>query len=187
MLSPVATKILNVTFYEIGWFFCVLGGAWDYPLAGALFALALCAVHLFLSKSRSSEAKLMLTACLLGVIIDSAQQALGLFTFKSNQNWVLWLPPWVFVIWAQFATLFRYALFWLKGRYFLAALFGSLGGPLAYWAGIRLGAASFGPDPVAAILCLGVVWAVVIPALCYISCLIDDKEGTYRWPSDLTR
>jgi hypothetical protein len=181
MLPPLATKILNVTLYQIGWFCCVLGAAWGYPLTGSLSALALCAVHIVLAKTRMSEVKLMLSACLLGVIVDSAQQAFGLLFFKSSPGWPLWLPPWVFVIWAQFATLFHYALYWLKGRYLLAGLFGMVGGPLAYWAGIRMGAASFGNNPVITIMVLALVWATVTPALCRWSVYLDEHEGAYRW------
>ncbi len=123
----------------------------------------------------------MLAACLLGVIIDSTQQALGLFTFKADPGWPLWLPLWVFVIWAQFATLFHYALYWLKGRTLLAVIFGFFGGPLAYWAGIRMGAASFGENPVATIIVLALVWAIVTPVLLCLSDYLDKEEGVYRW------
>jgi hypothetical protein len=181
MLSPLATKLLNVAIYQVGWFCCVLGGANGFPVAGALTALALCIVHLVLAKARSSEAKLMLFACLLGVLVDSTQQALGLFTFKTDPGWPLWLPLWVFVIWAQFATLFHYALYWLKGRYLLAGIFGLLGGPLAYWGGIRMGAATFGENPVATIIVLAFVWATVTPLLCRVSAYLDEEEGIYRW------
>ena len=117
----------------------------------------------------------------MGVIVDSSQQALGLFTFKTDPSWPLWLPLWVFVIWAQFATLFHYALHWLKGRTLISAIFGLVGGPLAYWGGIQLGAASFGEDPTVTLIVLAVVWAVVIPALVRLSDFFDTEEGAYQW------
>lgn len=181
MLTPLATKIVNLCLYQTGWFCCVLGGAWGHPVAGGVLALLLAGVHLLLAGSPRSEALLMLAACLIGVIVDSSQQALGLFAFKAEPDWPLWLPLWVFVIWAQFASLFRYALYWLKGRYLLAGIFGMIGGPLAYWAGIRMGAASFGENPVATIIVLALVWATVTPALCALSVYLDEQEGTYRW------
>lgn len=181
MLPPLATKIVNVALYQVGWFCCVLGGAWGYPVIGGLLALCLAGIHLLLASSRKTEALLMVTACLFGVIVDSTQQALGLFDFKTEPGWPLWLPLWVFVIWAQFATLFHYALYWLKGRYLLAGLFGMIGGPLAYWAGIRMGAASFGENPLAAVIVLALVWATLTPALCRFSVYLDDQEGAYRW------
>ncbi len=64
-------------FTRLGWFCCVLGAARGYSFLGALVALFLAAVHLLLAGSRKSEAMLMLGACLLGVSVDSAQQALG--------------------------------------------------------------------------------------------------------------
>lgn len=179
-LSPTATKLLNFAIYQAGWFCCVLGASWGYPVAGALAALSLAGLHLFLASSRKNEMILMLVACLLGVVIDSTQQALGLFSFTRHPMWPLWLPLWVFVIWAQFATLFHYALHWLSGRYLLAATLGLLGGPLAYWAGIRMGAAAFGNNPTLTMVVLASVWSVVTPLLCRLSAAIDPHEGCYR-------
>lgn len=181
-LPPLTTKLLNVTIYQVGWFCCVLGAAWGFPIAGALCALLLAGLHLLLAVCRKNEALLMLAACLLGILIDSLQQALGLFSFTRDPVWPFWLPLWVVVIWAQFATLLRYALHWLTGRYGLAAVLGGLGGPLAYWGGIRLGAASFGDKPILTIMTLSLVWALVTPLLCRLSDLIDKSEGRYRLP-----
>lgn len=181
MLTPLATKLLNITLYQVGWFCCVLGGAWGHPVAGGMLALLLVGIHLRLARSGKSEALLMLSACLVGIIVDSTQQAVGLFRFKSDPAWPLWLPLWVFVIWAQFATLFHYALYWLKGRFLLAGLLGLFGGPLAYWAGIRMGAATFGEDPAVTMIVLALVWALVTPAIGRLSVYFDDQEGIYKW------
>lgn len=179
-MSLLATKLLNVALYQAGWFCCVLGAAWDHPVLGALCALLLAGVHLLLARSRKAEALLMLAACMIGVAVDSTQQSLGVFTFKADPGWPLWLPLWVFVIWAQFATLLRYALHWLRGRYLLAALLGMVGGPLAYGAGIRLGAARLGEDPLFSLASLAIVWALVTPALFWLSDRVGGGEGTYR-------
>ncbi|HEY5673398.1 MAG TPA: DUF2878 domain-containing protein [Malonomonas sp.] len=180
MLSVTLSKVINVVLYQLGWFSCVLGAAWGYPLFGSLFALLLLAIHLLLAAERKAEMKLMLCACLLGVVIDSSQQALGVFSFKTDPDWPLWLPLWIFIIWAQFATLFRFALFWLSGRYLLAALFGLVGGPLAYWGGVRLGAAQFGANPLFSIIMLALVWALVTPLLFWLSSRNMPREGLYR-------
>lgn len=183
-MAPLATKLLNITLYQAGWFCCVLGAAQDRPIIGAFSALMLAGVHLFLSRSRKSEGLRMLGACLLGITMDSIQQELGVFTFKTDPQWPLWLPLWVFVIWAQFATLFRYALYWLSGRYLLAAMLGMVGGPLAYWGGIQLGAAELGNHPFFSFASLAVVWALVTPALFWMSDRLPAGEGEYRrvWP-----
>jgi hypothetical protein len=180
MLSATLSKVINVVLYQLGWFSCVFGAALGFPIGGAVGALALVIVHLLLTDARKAELQLLLAACLLGVAVDSLQQAAGLFTFKSDPRWPLWLPLWVFVIWAQFATLFRFALHWLSGRYLLAALFGTIGGPLAYWGGIRLGAATFGDSPQLTLIILASAWALVMPLLLWLRQKLAGTEGGYR-------
>jgi len=173
-------KGINMVLYQLGWFSCVLGAAWEQPLAGAGLALFLLLIHLLLADNRPAELKLIAAACLCGIMVDSLQQASGLFTFRTDPRWPLWLPLWVFVIWAQFATLFRHALYWLNRRYLLGALFGFFGGPLAYWSGIRLGAAEFGHAPAITLIVLAAVWSLVVPLLLWLHQQIDTREGFYR-------
>ena len=174
------SMLINFILFQLGWFACVLGGAWGYPIRGALLALMLVGVHLLLTGVWCRELRLVIAACVLGVTVDSLQQAAGIFAFTQSPGWPLWLPPWVFVIWAQFATLFHYALRWLAGRYLLAAVFGGVGGPLAYWAGIRLGAATFGPEPVLSVACLAMTWALVTPFLLWLAEVFEAGDGRYR-------
>lgn len=179
-MSSFATKLLNVGLYQLGWFCCVVGAAWDYPVIGAMLALGLTGIHLLLADSRKAECTLMVGSCLIGVMVDSIQQELGVFTFKMQPGWPLWLPLWVLVIWAQFATLFHYALAWLSGRYLLAAILGAFGGPLAYWGGVSLGAAVFGENPGLSLMALAVTWALVTPALLWLSDQGPGGEVCYR-------
>ncbi|PLX98911.1 MAG: DUF2878 domain-containing protein [Desulfuromonas sp.] len=182
MLSANLSKILNLALYQIGWFCCVLGAAGNYSLAGAGIALLLIAIHLLLADNREAELTLVLLTTLYGVLLDSLQQAAGLLLFKSDPRWPFWMPLWVFIIWAQFATLFRYALNWLGGQYLLGALFGFFGGPLAYWSGVRLGAAEFGRIPLLSLGILAVVWSLSVPLLLRLRQMGSFKEGRYRIP-----
>lgn len=178
----MTTNIINVSLYQAGWFSCVLGAAWDYPISGAIIAVTLTGLHVFLASHPKAELKVMFFACVLGVVVDSIQQAAGVFTFRQAAHWPLWLPLWVFVIWAQFATLFHYALRWLAGRYVLAAIFGFLGGPLAYWSGAKLGAAHFGENLLFSFLSLAITWTVVTPFLVWLSHRAGEGESHYRFP-----
>jgi len=76
------------------------------------------------------------------------------------------------------ATLLRYALSWLAGRYALGALLGAVGGPLAYASGIRLGAAEFGRPLVPSLLTLAGVWLVVTPALLWLEARLRSSRGS---------
>ena len=178
-MSPGISKITNVILYELGWACCVLGAAWGNPVIGGGLALCLVLAHLWLSEDRFGELRLMLVVMLLGLLVDSGQQAMNLFRFKPDGLGMV-LPLWVFVIWAQFATLFHYALSWLSTRYLLAFLLGAIGGPLAYGGGIRLGAAEFGHHPIFSLAMLAVMWALVVPFLVWLSGQIGTMPGRYR-------
>ena len=179
-MSPMKSKLLNILLYQLGWFCCVLGAAWGYPLSGALSALLLLLVHLLLNDLWIAELKLILVTCLLGILVDSLQQMFGVLTFKVDPNWALWLPLWVFVIWAQFASLLRFSLNWLSGRYLLGVGLGLIGGPLAYWGGVRIGAAEFGDNVLLSLASLALVWALMIPLLLWVRSRIAAPEGQYR-------
>ncbi len=173
-------KMINLALYQLGWFSCVIGAGQGFPRSGALVALLLIAIHLLLATERDAEVRLMIFAGLLGALVDSAQQALGVVTFKDDPGWPLWLPAWILIIWVQFATLFRFALHWLAGRYLLAAFFGMLGGPFAYWSGVQLGAAQFGDNLLFSVLSLALVWALVVPSLVWLSSRFKPCPGRYR-------
>ncbi|SHJ04120.1 Protein of unknown function [Malonomonas rubra DSM 5091] len=178
-MSAGASKIVNAVLYELGWACCVFGAAWGYPLLGGGLALLLVLVHLWLAQERRTEVRLIALAIALGILVDSSQQAFGLLSFKPDALG-LWLPLWVFVIWAQFATLFHYALSWLVDRPLVAMLFGLVGGPLAYGGGIRLGAAEFGPNPTLSLIVLAVIWSLVVPLMAWLSTRIGYPSGQYR-------
>ncbi|MFO7982545.1 MAG: DUF2878 domain-containing protein [Desulfuromonadales bacterium] len=181
-MPRLAANITNIILYQLGWFSCVLGAAWGRPGLGAASAMGLMAVHLWLARSRKEEIRLMAGACILGITVDSAQQAIGVFSFTGEPAWPLTVPLWVAVIWAQFATLFHFALKWLAGRYLLAACLGMVGGPLAYGAGIKLGAASFEGDVALSMASLAIVWSVATPILLWWSERNSGTRGGYRQP-----
>lgn len=180
MMPAMKSKLLNFLLYQLGWFSCVLGAAWGFPLSGGIAALLLLLIHLLLTDSRIAELRLILFACLLGVLVDSLQQAFGVLTFKADPGWPLWLPLWVFVIWAQFASLLRFSLNWMAERYLLGVGLGLIGGPLAYWGGVRIGAAEFGDNLLLSLSSLAVVWGVMIPLLLWMRSRIAATEGQYR-------
>jgi len=72
-------------------------------------------------------------------------------------------PAWMAMLWASFATTLRHGLGWMRGRWTLAAALGAASGPLAFWAGERLGALELGGTP--ALLALAVEWGAALPLL----------------------
>lgn len=182
------TPLLNFLLYQIGWFCCVLGAAWHLPWLGMSVALGLVGAHFWLATDRTTQLKLVLMATGIGFVIDSTQLWMGVFAFPSGVV-VDWLPPpWMSVLWVQFATTFHYSMRWLSGRYSLSAFFGLVGAPLAFFAGERLGAVEFLSPRVAHYAVLALLWAVAVPTLIYVSDLLlaHSSHGPgYRRPTKL--
>lgn len=151
--------VINFAIYQVIWFLSILGES-----KGALLALPLLGVHLIFFAERKSDLKMMLVLLSAGLVIDGSLYHAGFFEFNES---AIPIPFWLAVIWLALATLPHHSLSWLKERPFLSAIFGALGGPLAYWAGVRLGAASFNWPLVSSLMLLGLIWAVLWPVVMY--------------------
>lgn len=178
------TNYLNFLLYELGWFACVLGVAWGYQWLGISITLGLVAVHLWLARDRAVQIRLMGCAALLGVAVDTVQLWTGTFRYPGGQLVEWFPPPCMPVLWLQFATILRYCLNWLSGRYLLAGLLALAGAPLAFVAGQSLGAIEFLPPRWLHVGVLGAVWSMCVPLLVYISDRLSSSsefEARYRW------
>lgn len=180
---------LNFALYYFGWFACILGPAWGYPWSGTLIAMVLIACHLALARRWREEVVLLLCSAVIGTVVDAVQIAIGTLYFPIGSV-VAWLPPpWMIVLWAQFAGTLHFSMGWLKGRPGLACFFGALGGPLAFLAGRRLGVVEFHPQVWPSLLSIGIVWALAMPLLLAMAARQDGTEGVgeYRVGSALRR
>ncbi len=104
-----SSRFLNFLLYQVGWLACVLGVSWNLQWLGVSIALCLVGIHFWLAADRSVQIKLACTAAAWGLIVDSTQLWLGVFAFPRG-SMVAWLPPpFMAVLWLQFATTFRYS------------------------------------------------------------------------------
>ncbi len=165
-------NIINFVLFQIGWFACVLGGAGQQPLLGVLIASAIITYHLWRAQQPRYEINLMLIAMLIGVIWDSLLVRFGLLDYSAGMLLPNTAPYWIVVLWALFATTLNLSLRWLKGKIGLAVVLGAIAGPLAYYAGARLGAVEF-VSINHAFLALATGWAIFTPLLVAISNKMD--------------
>lgn len=159
-------SLINLFLYNAVWLLCVTGGD-----RSACVALLLLAVHFLVSSCRKNDVRLAGILLVAGLLIDGTLAAVGFFSFHSPG---FPIPLWLATIWLALATLPNHSLTWLKGRPLLNAVFGAIGGPLAYWGGVRLGAATFNWPLPASLLLLAAVWALIWPLVM----LASDKTGT---------
>jgi hypothetical protein len=133
------------------------------------------AIHLALQENRRNEIKLLLAAGLLGFLFDTAFVAGGVFTPFPHLFPRPLSPPWMICLWLNFAATLNVSMSWLRGRYILAAAFGAVGGPLAYYSGARLGAMEALPTAWGLLL-LAIGWGFMTPLLVWFSLLFNRRS-----------
>ena len=163
-MNDLTRKAINVVLFQVAWFAAVLGAAKEMLWLGPLAMLPTLAIHLALQEDRRGEVKLLLAAGLLGFLFDSAFVAGGVFTPLRHLFPHPLSPPWMICLWLNFAATLNVSMAWLRGRYLLAAAFGAIGGPLAYYSGAKLGATEALPSTIGMLL-LAIGWGVMTPLL----------------------
>jgi hypothetical protein len=160
----MGVKLLNLILFQVAWFAAVLGAARGIPWLGPLALVPVLGVNLALSDQRSAELKLVLVSLLLGFLFDTALVAAGVFMPVQHLFPRPYSPPWMMGLWVNFALTLNVSLDWLRERLLLSALFGAIGGPLAYYGGARLGATDTVPTTLGLVV-LALGWGIMTPLL----------------------
>ena len=155
---------LNFAGYQAAWLIAVAAAGrgmwWPGVLACAAFVLAAA----WRSSERRADFRLALVAIACGLLLDGALTASGALRYAAAEPG-LPAPVWILGMWAAFAMTLRHSLRWLLPHAWLAALFGAIGGPLAYWGAARGFAAVEFVMPQAAIVLLMAGWAIALLVL----------------------
>ena len=175
-MKPLTHKAVNVILFQAAWFAAVLGAAQGMPWLGPLVMIPVLAIHLALLDNRLGELKLLLAAGVLGFLFDTAFVAGGIFTPLQHLFPRPFSPPWMICLWLNFAATLNVSMAWLRGRYLLAAAFGAIGGPLAYYSGAKLGATEALPTT-SGMLLLAIGWGAMTPLLVWLARVCGDQEN----------
>ncbi len=153
----------------LGFFWCwlalILGAFHDLvvPALGLLGCWT--ALHLFYSRTRMADLRLIALACLIGPLVDAALLAGHWIEYAAHRADNPLAPLWLFGCWANFALTLNHSTAWMRGRPWMAALFGAVSGPVSYLAGAALGAIELAGPAWVPLLVLALGWAVVMPLL----------------------
>ena len=162
------SKLWNFLLFQAGWLACVLGAAHQQVLWAVTGSLAYIAIHIWQAKSPKREFSLLLKVLIYGVVTDTLLMYLGLLDFRNAWPSPLLSPIWMWALWLLVASTLNGSLSWLRGKPVLGAFLGAVCGPFSYEAGVRMGAASWGPDgQILALALIGLVWAVAMPLFLY--------------------
>lgn len=169
--------VLNFVIFQACWLACVMSGAGGMPILGIAAVAAAATYHLRNARLPLREGMLLLAAAVIGMLWDGQLAGYGWLIYPSGMFHQWLAPTWIIAMWVSFATTLNVSLRWLHGRFALAAAFGGMGGPLAYWAGTRLGGVTFS-DPVIALSALAVGWALITPMLVALAMRLDGFAAT---------
>lgn len=157
--------VINFIIFQAAWFITVAGAGAGMPWAGPVFTLLWLVVHLSLFTDRPfAELNMLLSCAVVGYIADSLLVLTALVKFPEATQLGMPSTLWMVALWINLGMTLNISLAWLAKFPWLAALFGLIGGPLAYYLGSKLAAIVLLQD-VFSLLNIGLMWALAMPVL----------------------
>ncbi len=167
------SMITNFVLFQLGWFACVLGGAYGQALLGSLIAILVIAYHFYRANEAKKELLLLSIALIIGFIFESIVTAQGLARYSHGQVFDVIAPLWMILMWPLFATTLNLSMRWLKNLTpLLVSLVGVIFAPLAYYAGSQLGAVEY-DNLTLSLSIIAIAWAALLPVLVTLSLKLD--------------
>jgi hypothetical protein len=162
--------LINFVLFQLAWFAGILGAAHRQAFIGILVMVLCGVIHLrsLPRASRRAEYVLMFQCFCLGTLIDTVLMHAGIMVYASPNPIGFISPLWMSLLWVALAMTLNHSLAWLKNKYWLSAILGSIAGPLSYLAGIRLDAGSM-PHENYSLATLSIVWALTMPLIMFLS------------------
>ncbi|WP_117234378.1 DUF2878 domain-containing protein [Vibrio maerlii] len=147
--------------FQLLWFLAVLGQShyqvWLFALVVASYVWLMTLGKHFLSQAVAFS--------VVGVLVDSLNQAGGLFIFPSH-----FIPLWLVALWFAFgwyANLMAARLSTLPHLVVIAL--GAMGGALSYFAGVKFGAVEWGIPFMTTFIILMIEWALLTSLILFAS------------------
>ena len=163
------SKIMNALGYQAVWFSTLLSTSLGYFWFGFFSSLMFAGIMLRFGGKARADVRIVTIGLILGVAIDSLFAAGGWIQYAMPWTVASMAPLWIIALWLSFSFTLNHSMDFLRHNFVIAALFGLLGGPLAYWCADRVfNVIEYGTDISLVMIGLGLCWACVIPAIFYI-------------------
>ena len=170
-----SSRVANAMLFNLSWFAILV--TQSSIIAPVIVVLHLLAHFRFMDKRRG-ELVLVVGVTVCGAVIDQALFLTGVFKLAGQ---IAPAPLWMTCLWPVFATTLMHAFDGFQHRLVLAALFGAVGGPLSYLAGVGLTSVAFA-SPLWGPVIVGVLWASVFPLMLTFSARLNrDRDALQSW------
>lgn len=169
-------SLLNSLCYTAGWFWCVLFGIHGESLIATIGAVFLILFQLYFTKIKDialyiQDVLLAFCSVPLGVLLEIFFIQTNFIQYaKTNSTFP---PIWIVSLYPLFSLLLNHSLKIIKRNYLTSFLFGFLGAPLSYVAGISLGGLTFPYPLVPTWIMIGICWGLFLCLLTKIANIIE--------------
>jgi len=158
-------SLLNSVCYTTGWFWCVLFGIHNHTILAAFGAIFLILLQLYFTKIKDiavyiQDVLLAGFSIPLGAILEAFFIQTNLIDYINSSK--IRPPMWIICLYPLFALLVNHSLKLIKKSFLAAFLFGFLGAPLSYIAGISLGGLIFPYPLIQTWLIIGICWGLFL-------------------------
>lgn len=171
--------IKNLVLFKIGWAACVFGAAYNLAWIGIAAVIAIVVEHLRTAIQPQRELWLIAMAALIGIAWESFVVSAGLIAFNGSLINAGLAPLWIVAMWMLFATTLNVGMRWMKSAWWVGALAGLIGGPMAFYIGAELGAVTF-ESLAMSLTVIGLGWAMLMPLLIWAADLFDGYTESGR-------
>ena len=154
----------NLLANQLVWAVAVVGAAQGSSVPGVLGASLFLLLHLALLRDWRGEARFIGMLVLVGYPLDCLMSLSGLIEYRPANSFAGIAPPWILGLWVSIAATARHSLRPLLHKTPVAAVFGLLGAPFAYYTASVAQAITL-PEPVLALALIGLAWAILLVAL----------------------
>ena len=162
---------MHFFFFDLVWFLAVWGRE-DW-----LWLTALSVALLYVTAWRYLWARRIQLALLIGVglLAEYLVVSAGILSFTGTD----YLPHWLILLWFGFWAMALVVFTWLQNRYWLALIAGLIFGPITYFAGVRLGAASMETSFIWVGFSYSLMWGLLMLLVVKLIGQSADKEQRY--------
>lgn len=170
------TPLIISLCYTAGWFWCVLLGINGHTILAVTGAVPLILFQLYHIKNRDTAHYIqdVLLACFsvpLGTLLEMVFIQAHLVRYINSGPL---LPPlWIVFLYPLFSLFFNHTIKIIQKSYLASFLFGLLGAPLSYFAGLSLGGLTFSYPLAVTWIALGFCWGLFLCLLTKIAKTIE--------------
>jgi hypothetical protein len=169
-------KVINFILFQTAWLVTLFSAAYGKPYIGIIFTALWMTYHLFIAcKQPKNEMMLLVIVAVLGWLLELSLVMSQLVSYPEQTMIGLLVPLWMVALWVNLTATINFSLSWMNGRYFLAALFAAIAGPLSYFAGERIGAIIL--HGYASLIAICLMWFFAMPFIFWLNNWIMEAKN----------